>query len=173
GFFVCRSLGPSTVKGISAPVEVYRVLEESGLQSRFEVAVGTGLTPLVGREEELGLLQRRWAQAKEGEGQVVLLRGEPGIGKSRLVTTLQETGNAEGATCIEFRCPPYHQNSALYPIIDHLQRFLQFAREDSPAVKLEKLQHTLSHYRFSQVDTVPLFAALLSLPHPADYPPIT
>ena len=79
----------------------------------------------------------------------------------------------EGATRIEFRCSPYHQNSALYPIIDHLQRLLQFAREDAPAAKLEKLQHTLSHYRFPQADTVPLLAALLSLPHPEGYPPLT
>ena len=93
----------------------------------------TGFTPLVGREEELGLLRRRWEQAKAGAGQVVLLSGEPGIGKSRLVQELKEQLSAEGATRIEFRCSPYHQNSAFYPIIDHLQRLLQFAREDTPA----------------------------------------
>ena len=103
----------------------------------------------------------------------MLLSGEPGIGKSRLVQELKEQLGHEGVTRIEFRCSPYHQNSALYPIIDHLQRLLQFAREDSPAVKLEKLQHTLSHYRFPQADTVPLLASLLSLPHPEGYPPIT
>jgi predicted ATPase len=118
-------------------------------------------------------LQRRWEQAKQGAGQVVLLSGEPGIGKSRLVQELKEQLAPVGVTRIEFRCSPYHQNSALYPIIEHLQRLLQFAREDSPAVKLEKLQHTLSHYRFPQADTVPLLAALLSLPHPEGYPPIT
>ena len=103
----------------------------------------------------------------------MLLSGEPGIGKSRLVQEFKEQLAHEGVTRIEFRCSPYHQNSALYPIIDHLQRLLQFAREDSPATKLEKLQHTLSRYRFPQADTVPLLAALLSLPHPeglsADY----
>ena len=133
----------------------------------------SGLTPLVGRADELILLQRHWEQAKAGDGQVVLLSGEPGIGKSRLVQELKEQFAHEGVTRIEFRCSPYHQNSALYPIIDHLQRLLQFAREDSPAVKLEKLQHTLSHYRFPQADTVPLLAALLSLPHPEGYPPLT
>ena len=104
---------------------------------------------------------------------MVLLSGEPGIGKSRLVQEFKEQLGHEGVTRIEFRCSPYHQNSALYPIIDHLQRLLQFAREDSPAAKLEKLQHTLSHYRFPQADTVPLLASLLSLPHPEGYPPIT
>ena len=100
---------------------------------------------------------------------MVLLSGEPGIGKSRLVQELKEQLEHEGVTRIEFRCSPYHQNSALYPIIDHLQRLLQFARDDAPAAKLEKLQHTLSHYRFPQADTVPLLAALLSLPHPEGY----
>src|SRR5262249_2491775 len=127
GLFEYRACGPQALKGVSAAVPVYRVLRESEAQSRFEVAVRTGLTPLVGRDEELGLLRRRWEQAKVGEGQVVLLSGEPGIGKSRLVQTLKDQALAEGATRIEFRCSPYHQNSAFYPIIEHLQRFLQFA----------------------------------------------
>jgi class 3 adenylate cyclase/predicted ATPase len=172
GLFTCQDLGRQELKGISTPVPAYCVLSESGVQSRFEVAVSKGLTPLVGREEELGLLRRRWEQAKIGEGQAVLLSGEPGIGKSRLVQELKEHVSAERATRIEFRCSPYHQNSALYPIIDHLQRLLQFARDDAPGVKLEKLQHRLSHYRFLQADTVTLLAALLSLPHPAGSPPI-
>jgi predicted ATPase len=137
------------------------------------VAVSKGLTPLVGREEELRLLRQLWEQAKTGAGQVVLLSGEAGIGKSRMVQELKEHVITEGATRIEFRCSPYHQNSAFYPIIEHLQRLLQFVREDVPAVKLEKLQHTLSHSRFPQADTVPLLAALLSLPHPEGSPPIT
>ena len=132
GLFECQELGAQTLKGIATPLLLYRVLAESGAQSRFEVAVRAGLTPLVGREEELGLLQRRWAQAKTGEGQVVLLSGEAGIGKSRLVQTLKEQVVAEGVTRIEFRCSPYHQNSAFYPIIDHLQRLLQLQRDDSP-----------------------------------------
>jgi hypothetical protein len=99
--------------------------------------------------------------------------GEPGIGKSRLVQKLKEQLAHAGVTCIEFHCSPYHQNSALYPIIEHLQRLLQFEREDSPATKLEKLQHALSRYHFLQADTVPLLAALLSLPHPESYPPLT
>src|SRR4029450_9006563 len=132
----CQELGPQTLKGISVPVSVYGVIRESTAQSRFEVAVGAGLTPLVGREEELGLLQRRWAQAQDGAGQIVLLSGEAGIGKSRLVQALKEQILAEGATRIEFRCSPYHQNSAMYPIIDHLQRLSQFAPHDTPQAQV-------------------------------------
>ncbi|NOT55997.1 MAG: AAA family ATPase, partial [Deltaproteobacteria bacterium] len=173
GLFKCQDLGLQTLKGISIPLSVYQVQGESTTQSRFEVAVSKGLTPLVGRAEELDLLQRRWEQAKTGAGQVVLLSGEPGIGKSRLVQEFKERFAHEGATRLEFRCSPYHQNSAFYPIIEHLQRLLQFVRADVPAVKLEKLHHTLRHYRFSQSDTAPLLATLLSLPHPEGSPPIT
>jgi class 3 adenylate cyclase len=173
GWFECQDLGPQALKGSTSLLSLYRVVREGEAQSRFEVAVRMGLTPLVGRDLEVGLLRERWAQAKEGEGQVVLLSGEPGIGKSRLAQTLKEQAIAEGATRIEFRCSPYHQNSALYPLIDHLQRLLQFARDEAPAAKLEKLQHTLSHSRFPQADTVPLVAALLSLPHPEGAPPLT
>jgi class 3 adenylate cyclase len=173
GLFECQELGPQTLKGITTPVSLYRVVRESSAQSRFEVAVQKGLTPLVGREPELGLLRAHWEQAKAGAGQIVLVSGDPGIGKSRLVQELKEQVIAEGATRLEFRCSPYHQNSAFYPIIEHLQRFLRFDREDSPQAKLEKLQQTLARYRFPQVDTVPLLAALLSLPHPEGVPPLT
>ncbi|MGE0822974.1 MAG: adenylate/guanylate cyclase domain-containing protein [Candidatus Binatia bacterium] len=181
GLFESQDLGPHTLKGISTPLSMYQVVKESATQSRFEIAVSKGLTPLVGREEELGLLRRRWEQAKDGAGQVVLLSGEPGIGKSRLVQVLKEQVSAEGATRIEFRCSPYHQNSALYPIIDHLQRLLRFAREDSPQEKLRKLEmgvlpQTRGLSPLSRpllIDPIPLLAALLSLPHPAGYPPIT
>jgi class 3 adenylate cyclase/predicted ATPase len=173
GLFECEELGPHTLKGTPVPVSLYRVVQESQAQSRFEVAVRTGLTPLVGREEELELLRRRWERAQAGEGQVVLLTGEPGIGKSRLVQTIKEQAGAERATRIEFRCSPYHQNSAFYPIIDHLQRLLQFAPHDTPQAKLTTLQQTLSTYRFPQADTLPLLAALLSLPHPESAPLLT
>ena len=173
GLFETEEQGLQELKGIATPMTLYRVVEESAAQSRFEVAVGIGLTPLVGREEELRVLQRRWTQAKDGSGHVVLLSGEAGIGKSRLVQTLKEQVVAEGATRVEFRCSPYHQNSALYPIIDHLQRLLQVTREDAPDTKLEKLQHVLTRYRFPQGDTLPLLAAVLSLPHPVNFPPLT
>src|SRR5262249_15530151 len=157
GLFACQDLGPQLLKGLATPFSVYQVIGASAAQSRFEAAVQKGLTPLVGREHEVGVLQECWEQAKQGAGQVVLLTGEPGIGKSRLVQELKEHVSADGATRLEFRCSPYHENSALYPIIDYLQRLLQFARDDAPATKLERLQHTLGHYRFPQADTLPLF----------------
>ena len=104
GYFTCHDLGLSTLKGVSAPVSVYRVVEERSTQSRFEVAVSAGLTPLVGRVEEMAVLQNRWERVKAGEGQVVLLCGEAGIGKSRLVQELKEQVMREGHTRIEFRC---------------------------------------------------------------------
>jgi class 3 adenylate cyclase len=172
GLFETKGRGPQELKGISTPVSLYRVVGESTARSRFEAAVQTGLTPLVGRAEELSLLQRRWEQAKAGDGQAVLLSGEPGIGKSRLVQELKAQLGDEGVARIEFRCSPYHQNSAFYPIIDHLQRLLQFQREDSPQVKLGKLQQLLATYRFPQADTLPLLAALLSLPQPETISPL-
>jgi class 3 adenylate cyclase/predicted ATPase len=173
GLFEWQDLGSQTLKGISTPMTAYRVVGEGAAQSRFEVAVGRGLTPLVGREEELALLRRRWEQTKESAGQVVLLSGEPGIGKSRLVQEFKKQLAHEGVTRIEFRCSPYHQNSAFYPIIDHLQRALGFERGDSSEEKLCKLEVGARRAVPLQPDTVPLLAALLSLPHPAGTPPLT
>jgi class 3 adenylate cyclase len=172
GLFECHDLGPHEVKGISTLLPVYHVLGESGARSRFEVAVRTGLTPLVGRDEELGLLRKRWEQVKEGQGHVVLLSGEPGIGKSRLVQAVKEQAAQDGMTRIEFRCSPFYQNTAFYPVIEHLQRLLYWQPEATPQAKLEQLQTVLRRYRFPQADTVPLLAALLSLPQPEGYPPL-
>jgi class 3 adenylate cyclase/predicted ATPase len=173
GLFECQGRGPQELKGVSTPVPVYRVLQESGAQSRFEATVRTGLTPLVGRDLEIGLLRERWQRTAQGAGQVVLLSGEPGIGKSRLVQTIKEYVSAEGATRIEFRCSPYHQNSAFYPIIEHLQRLLQFTPHDPPQTKVAKLSQLLASYRFPQADTPSLLASLLSLPQPEGAPPLT
>ena len=170
GLFECRELGVRSLKGISNPLSLYQVVREEVAQSRFEVAVRRGLTPLVGREQEVGLLTERWDRAKHAEGQVVLLSGEPGIGKSRLVQVIREQAEKDAALRLEFRCSPYHQNSAFYPIIEHLHRLLQFDRDDSAAERLRKLEQTLTSYQFPQADTVPLLAALLSLPHPEKYP---
>src|SRR6266536_4481778 len=138
-------------------------------------AVGSiGWTPLVGREQEVALLRERWAQVKGGQGQVVLLSGEAGIGKSRLVQVLTEHVAGEPqAWLTPCQCSPYYQNTALYPMIELLERVaLRFDREESPQQKLSKLEGFLVQYGLQLVETVPLFAALLSLPLAADYVPL-
>jgi len=175
GFFACQPLGTPLLKGQTQPLAVYRVLYESMARSRLEAASSTGWTPLVGREQEIGLLVERWTQVKEGVGQVVLLSGEAGIGKSRLVQVLQEHVAAEPqAWLTPCQCSPYHQNTALYPMIDLLERVaLRFEREESPQQKLSKLEGFVVQYGLPLAETVPLLAALLSLPLPADYAPLS
>ena len=170
GYFTCQDLGSHTLKGLAVPLQVYRILGESEAQSRLEVAEASGFTPLVGRESEVALLLERWVQSQDGRGQVVLLRGEARIGKSRLVEALRERARREGATRIAFRCSPYYQNSALYPVIDYLQRFLQWQRDEAPGAKLDSLEQVLRTYRLPLEEVVPLFAALLSVPLPERYP---
>ena len=174
GFFAYQSLGTHLVKGIAQPLEVYQVLYESTARSRLEAAGSTGLTPLVGREQEVGLLRERWAQVKDGLGQVVLLSGEAGIGKSRLVQVLKEHVATEPqAWLTPCQCSPYYQNTALYPMIDLLERVaLRFEREESPPQKLSKLEGFLVQYGLPLAETVPLLATLLSLPLTADYAPL-
>jgi predicted ATPase/class 3 adenylate cyclase len=180
GFFDCRALGDRTLKGISYPIRVHQVLA-SKARSRLDVAATAGLTPLVGRDQVVGLLLERWEQSVEGTGQVVLLSGEPGIGKSRMVQMLKEHVRrgtfakknsrvfsdswGEVSPIIECRCSPYHQNSALYPIIDMLQRVvLGFEREDSSDKKLSKLEDFLTSSGFSVEGYGTLFASFLSIP---------
>jgi class 3 adenylate cyclase len=148
GFFTYQSLGTSVLKGLTQPVEVYQVLHESMARSRLEAAGSTGLLPLVGREQEVALLRARWAQVKDGLGQVVLLSGEAGIGKSRLVQVLKEhVATGPQAWLPPCQCSPYHQNTALYPWIDVLERVaLRFARDESPQQKLNKLEGFLAQY---------------------------
>ena len=172
GLFTSQTLGAPTLKGLDQPLTVSQVLGASAAPSRFEAAATSGLTPLVGRAEEVGLLQRRWAQVQEGHGQVVLLSGEAGIGKSRLVQELHETVARDGATRLTFRCSPYYQQSALYPVIEHLQRLVQVRREEPPEAQLTRLEQALQTSRVSVQETMPLLAALLSLPHPEGYPPL-
>jgi TOMM system kinase/cyclase fusion protein len=175
GFFACQPIGTPLLKGVAQPLAIYRVLYESMARSRLEVVGSTGLTPLVGREQEIGLLRERWAQVKEGLGQVVLLSGEAGIGKSRLVEVLKEQVAAEPqAWLTPCQCSPYYQSTALYPLIDLLERVvLRFEREESPKQKLSKLEGFLVQYGLPLAEAVPLFAALLSLPLIADYVPLT
>jgi class 3 adenylate cyclase/predicted ATPase len=173
GYFVCQALGAQGLKGVAQPLIVYRVLHESGAQTRLDVAATRGLTLLVGREQEVGLLTERWERATESMGQVVVLTGEAGIGKSRLVQVLRDQVAGTAATRIECRCSLHTQHSALYPIIAHLERALAFTRNDTPADKLHKLEDALASYAVPLADMVPLFAALLSLPLPEHYPPLT
>src|ERR671937_889475 len=142
GVFACQPLGTPLLKGVAQPLAIYRVLYESMARSRLEAIGSTGLTPLVGREQEVGLLLQRWAQVKEGMGQVVLLSGEAGIGKSRLVQVLTAQVAAEPqAWLTPCQCSPYHQHTALYPMIELLERVvLRFDREESPQQKLSRLE---------------------------------
>ena len=175
GFFACQPLGTPPLKGQAQPLAVYRVLYESMARSRLEAAGSTGWTPLVGREQEIELLRERWAQVKDGLGQVVLLSGEAGIGKSRLVQVLTDQVAAEPqAWLTPCQCSPYHQNTALYPMIELLERVtLRFEREESPEQKLRKLEGFVVQYGLPLAEAVPLFASLLSLPLSADYAPLT
>jgi class 3 adenylate cyclase/predicted ATPase/energy-coupling factor transporter ATP-binding protein EcfA2 len=167
--FEYRDLGRIEVKGIAAPVPVCQVLRPSVVASRFEALRGSALTRLVGRDEEIDLLLRRWARAKAGDGQVVLILGEAGIGKSRIAAALAERLHTETHLRLRYFCSPYHQDSALYPIVDQLGRVAGFARDDEPATKLEKLEGLLAHAAPPEED-VALLADLLSLPTSARYP---
>jgi class 3 adenylate cyclase/tetratricopeptide (TPR) repeat protein len=173
GYFVCQPLGAPALKGLTQPFQVYQVLQESGAQTRLDIATARGLTPLVGRDEEVGLMQRRWDQATTGMGQVVLLSGEAGIGKSRLVQVLKEHITAAPHTQIEWRGAPDHQQSALYPVIDHLQRLLRGHHDASPAEQLRTLEAALTASGVTLSEAVPLLAALLAFPLPASYPSLT
>jgi class 3 adenylate cyclase/predicted ATPase len=172
GYFTCDDLGIHSLKGVETPTRVYRVVGESAAQSRLDVAAAIGLTPLVGREHEVGLLQARWAQSQDGLGQVVLLSGEAGIGKSRLVRVLAERVADEDAPQLTLRCSPYHTNSAFYPIIEHLQRLLQWHRHETPEARLATLEQALQTAGLPLTDVVPLLATLLSLPVPEQFPPL-
>src|SRR5262249_51213177 len=133
GLFDCEALGARALKGLTAPVQVYRVIRETVAQSRFDVAMQSGLTPLIGRKHESGILTERWERARSGDGQVVLLNGEPGIGKSRLVHAFKQRVMAEPAKWLECHCSPYYQNTALHPVVDFLQTLTGFHNDDEPS----------------------------------------
>ena len=166
GFFDYEDLGERLLRGISHPLRVFRVASDSGVQNRFEIAMSAGLNPLVGRDAEVDLLIRRWEYAQDGVGQVILLSGEAGIGKSRLVQALKERVQVDYATRIDCRCSPYHQTSALFPIIELLHRSLNFGRDDTAEIKLEKLTQALAGWREHQPECVATMATLLSLTPP-------
>jgi class 3 adenylate cyclase/predicted ATPase len=167
--FEYHDLGAVEVKGIAAPVPTWQVLRPSVVASRFEALRGSALTRLVGRDEEVDLLLRRWARAKAGDGQVVLVSGEPGIGKSRITTALAERLSTEPHFRMRYFCSPYHQDSALYPFVDQLSRAAGFARDDPPAARLEKLESLLA-LAAPRDEDVAFLADLLSLPASERHP---
>ena len=167
--FEYRDLGAVEVKGIAGPVPVWRVLHSSVVESRFEALRGSTLSPLVGRDEEIDLLLRCWARANSGQGQVVLLSGEAGLGKSRITAALEQRLQAEPYLRLRYFCSPYHQDSALFPFIDQLGRAAGFARDDPPASRLEKLEVLLAHAEPPKED-VAFLADLMSLPASERHP---
>jgi len=169
--FDYKSLGKKNLKGFANPVQVWRVLREAAVASRFAGrAVRSG--PFIGRVQEMALLLDRWQLAKEGEGQVVFLSGEPGMGKSRMVDVLEERIAGDSYYHLIFQCSPYHTNSALYPVIRQFERSASFALEDSAAVKLEKLEGLLTATDNLSDSTRNLLAELLSIPLDDRYPPL-
>jgi class 3 adenylate cyclase/predicted ATPase len=167
--FEYRDLGEIELKGIVEPVSAWQALRPSDVASRFEALRGPALSSLIGRDEELELLLRRWARAKAGDGQVVLVSGEPGIGKSRLAAALEERLHTEPHLRLRYFCSPYHQDSALFPFIDQLGRAAGFAREDLSSSKLEKLVALLARAAPRDED-VAFLADLLSLPASERHP---
>ena len=167
--FELQDLGAREVKGIVEPVRTWAALRASSVASRFEALHATGLTALVGREEELELLLRRWSRAKTSEGQVVLLSGEAGIGKSRLTAALLEKLSSEPHTRLRYFCSPQHTDSALYPVIGQMERAAGFVHDDTSQAKLDKLDAVLAHTS-TRTEDAALFAEMLSLPSGGRYP---
>jgi serine/threonine protein kinase len=182
GFFETESLGTQKVRGVNRPIELFEVTGRSAARTRFDVEASTGLTPLVGRDREVGLMEERWEEALEGIGQVVLLVGDAGLGKSRLVHTLcshvlegsdvpdtdLSLGLAPGdplPPVVRWQCSPHHASSSLYPVIDYLERVTQTAEGDVPADRLDRLISLLEQFNIGEPDEVTaLFASILSIP---------
>src|SRR6202158_3458082 len=165
--FELEDLGLQELKGISGPTRAWAALRPASVEGRFEAMHASGLTDLVGREEELALLLRRWSKAKSGEGQVVLLSGEAGIGKSRLTAALLETISSEPHTRLRYFCSPQHTDSAFYPIIGQMERAAGLAHDDKPQAKLDKLDAVLAQ---TSTEDAALFAEMLSLANDGRYP---
>ncbi|MCX4149855.1 MULTISPECIES: adenylate/guanylate cyclase domain-containing protein [Paraburkholderia] len=170
GLFDYRDMGLATVKGFDEAVRVWQVLGPSGVESRFEALHATTLTPIVGRGEEIELLLSRWQRAKNGKGQVVLLSGEPGIGKSRLTTALEERLQFEQHDRLRYFCSRRHQDSAFYPFISQLERAAGLRRDDTAEQRLDKLEAVLAFAPDDLGEAAPLVAALLSISTEGRYP---
>ncbi|MFN0313869.1 MAG: AAA family ATPase, partial [Burkholderiales bacterium] len=169
GAFDYDDLGEQTLKGIARATRAYRITGVSQASSRFEAATQEGLTPMVGRELEIAMLLERWSQAQDGEGQVVLLSGEPGIGKSRILSALRERLESQAASTLRFQCSPYHLNSAFYPIIGNFERALKFTRDETADSKLDKLEALVVTHYSRPLSDVRFIASLLSLPVESRY----
>ena len=167
--FELEDLGTRDLKGIAAPVQVWEVIRPTASTSRFEALHPSGMTTLIGREDEYELLLRRWLKAEQGEGQTVLLSGEAGVGKSRLTVAFSERLKGERYLRIRCFCSPQHTNSALHPIIDHVERSAVFARGDPLETKLDKLD-TLLRQSWSSAEDSALFVEMLLLPNDGRYP---
>jgi class 3 adenylate cyclase len=167
--FEFQDLGAKDLKGIAGPVRAFAALRPSSVESRFEALHASGVTELVGREEELELLLRQWSKAKAGEGQVVLLSGEAGVGKSRLTAALLERLASEPHTRLRYFCSPQHTDSALYPIIGQMERAAELLHDDAPQQKLDKLDALLAQTS-TPIQDAALIAEMLSLPNDGRYP---
>jgi class 3 adenylate cyclase/predicted ATPase len=170
--FVCADLGAHRLKGFADPVRSWSVLRPRQVENRFEAMRSAAITPLVGRDEEIEILLRRWRRAKDGQGQVALIAGEPGIGKSRLVRGLEEAVAAEPHTRLRYQCSPHHVNSALHPVIRQLERAAGFALGDGAEAKHAKLAAILALSGRDDAETAALLASLLSLAEPEGRQPL-
>jgi predicted ATPase/class 3 adenylate cyclase/DNA-binding winged helix-turn-helix (wHTH) protein len=170
--FALEDLGRHPLKGFTAPAQAWRVTGEGAAASRFEALRGARLTPLVGRRQELTLLLDRWDQAQEGEGQVVLIAGEPGIGKSRLVQALRDRLADGPHIHLGYYCSPHRRDSPLRPVIAQLERAANFSRGDDPGQKLAKLEALLAQGHEDAARVAPLIASLLSISSGGSYPPL-
>ncbi len=172
GLFELDDLGPQRLRGFAEPLAAFRVVGEGRAEGRFEALRGAQLTPLIGREHELAILLERWSWAKDGDGQVVLIAGEPGIGKSRLVRALRQELAGESHLALSHFCSPYHTNSALHPVIAQLERAAALAADDAPEARLEKLETLLRQATDRLDQALPLLAALLGISPGERYPPL-
>lgn len=172
GYFICESLGHHQLKGISAALEIFRVVREAAAHNRFEVQASAGLRGIIGREPELAVLSENWQAANQRGARVLLIRGDGGIGKSRLAAEFKNEVMTGKVTCIEFRCSAYHQNSPYHPVVEHLGRLMGFQTGDSAQKRFEKLESTLLRSGLPLAEAAPLFASLLSLPEAPGYPPL-